>query len=157
MWAYRQAAGVCLFFCARAYGNWWWVGHRSQPLHSFLASLPSLCRSWNSWHAPPIWWGPLGWSRCQGNPGPQGGTPLSRALWCCVESSAPSTSLLSDWLGSSLVAKIAFLASQNRFAWCWSYPYFRQGCQVLGAQRVFRMGKGFLLWIWVFLLKISED
>lgn len=42
---------------------------------------------------------------------------LSGAL-CCVEIGAPCISLLSDRLGSGLAAKIAFLASQKRFAWC---------------------------------------
>ena len=40
---------------------------------------------------------------------------LSDILW---KLAPPCISLLSDRLGSSLAAKRAFLASQNRFAWC---------------------------------------
>lgn len=39
---------------------------------------------------------------------------LSDILW---KLAPPCISLLSDWLGGSLAAKIALLASQNRFAW----------------------------------------
>lgn len=47
------------------------------------------------------------------------GAPLSGVLRCSTEAGAPCIYLLlSDWLGSSLAAKIALLGSQKTSAWC---------------------------------------
>lgn len=134
------------------------VGGAWEPGPSWFFWLPCLYSACPGSAGMPLPLGEALWGgqEVRGNHGPLWGPALGslrvfHGNWCPVR-------LPAIWLtGGSLATKIAFLASPKRFAWCWYCPYFRQGCHVLRAQGVSRVGKGFsLLWIRRFLIKISK-